>query len=111
MLYEGYTLDIRSGYGARLLPAGSYAAVVNPAARWPLVSFVVLVLGLELLILLARPEPAVMPFALVLVPAIAATAVAGFGGGRPALVALVGRRSRGGSPRVGPGTREGSYSA
>lgn len=67
---------------------------MNPAARWPLASFVALVLALELLAVLARPHPDVMPFVLVLVPAVAAATVAVLGEGWPGLRRLLARIGR-----------------
>lgn len=59
--------------------------------RQPLVLFIALVLALELLVVLARPDSTLMPFALVLVPAAAATTIAAATGGRSAIRALLAR--------------------
>jgi hypothetical protein len=71
----------------------------NPAARWPLWSFIAVALLLELAVVAARPGADLMPFALVLVPALAATIVAGAGGGRSAVRGLFVRISRWRVPR------------
>jgi uncharacterized protein len=67
---------------------------VNPAARWPLASFIALVLALELLAVAAQLSPDALPFVLVLVPTIAAVAVATSGEGWAGVRRLLARLGR-----------------
>jgi len=66
----------------------------NLAARWPLASFIVVAALLEVLVVAIRPGPDLMPFVLVLVPAVSAIVVAWAGGGRSAVRGLVSRITR-----------------
>jgi membrane protease YdiL (CAAX protease family) len=62
---------------------------VPPSRR--LAHFAGLVLGLEVVAVLMSPDPDVLPFVLVLIPATAAIVVAAFDGGRAAVRRLTGR--------------------
>ena len=67
---------------------------MNPAARWPLASFVALVLALEALAVAAQLSRDVLPFVLVLVPTVAAVTVAAVGEGWAGLRRLLARIGR-----------------
>ena len=57
-------------------------------------AFAVLVMSLEAVTFVARLDPAITPFVLVFIPAVAAVAVSAVSGGRPAIVSLIRRLVR-----------------